>query len=114
MSLIGRTGPLPNPTAHPTDCGGESVSTTIVEYDLFINGEWVSPVAGRRYPTANPYTGETWAQVGDADDADVDRAVKSARTALSGVWGTMTGFDRAALMRKLAELLRRDAARLAE
>ncbi|RHW28392.1 aldehyde dehydrogenase [Nocardioides immobilis] len=114
MSLIGRTGPLPNPTAHPTDCGGESVSTTIVEYDLFINGEWVSPVAGRRYPTANPYTGETWAQVGDADDADVDRAVKSARTALSGVWGTMTGFDRAALMRKLAELLRRDAARLAK
>ncbi|MDQ2815894.1 MAG: aldehyde dehydrogenase, partial [Actinomycetota bacterium] len=45
---------------------------------------------------------------------DVDRAVAAARQALAGPWGQLTGFGRAALMRRLAGLIERDAGRLAE
>ena len=41
-------------------------------------------------------------------------AVAAARRALSGPWGQLTGFGRARLMRRLAELIARDADRLAE
>ena len=41
-------------------------------------------------------------------------AVAAARRALSGPWGELTGFGRARLMRRLAELIARDADRLAE
>ena len=38
----------------------------------------------------------------------------AARRALAGPWGQLTGFGRAALMRRLAELIARDADLLAE
>ena len=44
----------------------------------------------------------------------MDLAVAAARRALSGPWGQLTGFGRARLMRRLAELIARDADRLAE
>jgi aldehyde dehydrogenase (NAD+) len=39
--------------------------------------------------------------------------VAAARAALDGEWGAMTGFDRARLMRRLAELIERNAEELA-
>ena len=44
---------------------------------------------------------------------DVDAAVGAARAALDGEWGSMTGFARAALMHRLADLIDADAERLA-
>ncbi len=44
---------------------------------------------------------------------DVDHAVAAARAALDGEWGAMTGFQRAALMRRLADLIGENAERLA-
>lgn len=70
--------------------------------------------AGRQYETLDPYTGSAWAEVPDGTPADVDLAVQAARTALDGDWGQLTGFERAALMRRVALLIERDGERLAE
>jgi (Z)-2-((N-methylformamido)methylene)-5-hydroxybutyrolactone dehydrogenase len=83
-------------------------------YELYVAGGSFPPANGRFYETVDPYTGEPWATVPDADEQDVDRAVGAARTAFEGEWGAMTGFQRAKLMHRLADLILRDADRLAE
>ena len=40
-----------------------------MKYQLFIDGQWRDPVAGRWFETANPYTGEVWAEIPRADAA---------------------------------------------
>jgi len=66
------------------------------------------------YGSIDPYTGEVWGEAPDASLADVDAAVARARAALVGPWGALTGTERARLMRRLAAVLERDAAELAE
>ena len=83
------------------------------QYELYVAGGSFPPANGRFYDTLDPYTGEAWARVPDADEQDVDRAVGAARTAFEGEWGAMTGFQRAALMHKLADLITANAERLA-
>jgi (Z)-2-((N-methylformamido)methylene)-5-hydroxybutyrolactone dehydrogenase len=84
------------------------------QYELYVAGGSFPPATGRFYETVDPYTGEPWARVSDAGDEDVDRAVAAARAAFEGAWGSLTGFDRARLMHRLADLIERDADRLAE
>ncbi len=49
----------------------------------------------------------------DGGPADVDAAVAAARGALDGEWGALTGFARAALLRRLGDLIGEHAERLA-
>src|SRR3954464_12079035 len=84
------------------------------QYDLYVAGGSFPPASGRFYETVDPYTGQPWARVPDAGDEDVDRAVRAARAAFEGEWGAMTGFERSRLMHRLADLIERDADRLAE
>jgi acyl-CoA reductase-like NAD-dependent aldehyde dehydrogenase len=81
---------------------------------MVIGGQPVEAASGRTYETENPYLGASWATVPDAGPEDVDAAVSAARAALEGPWGTITGFQRAALMRRLADLISENAERLAE
>jgi len=83
-------------------------------YELYVAGGSFPPANGRFYETVDPYTGQPWAQVPDAGDEDVDRAVGAARAAFEGEWGALTGFQRSRLMHRLADLIERDADRLAE
>lgn len=80
---------------------------------MAIGGGRVDACSGRTFSSSDPFTGEAWATFPDAAGEDVDRAVTSARDALGGPWGDLTGFERARLMRRLAALLERDAERLA-
>jgi aldehyde dehydrogenase (NAD+) len=48
----------------------------------FINGAWQPPAAGKYFDTADPSTGEKLASVAQGSAADVDAAVRAARTAL--------------------------------
>jgi (Z)-2-((N-methylformamido)methylene)-5-hydroxybutyrolactone dehydrogenase len=84
------------------------------QYDLYVAGGSFPPANGGFYETIDPYTRQPWARIPDADEADVDRAVGAARAAFEGEWGAMTGFDRSRLMHRLADLIERDADRLAE
>lgn len=87
--------------------------TDIATYDLYIGGAWSPAASGETFDTVNPYTAECWARVPEAGPEDVDRAVVAANAALDGQWGSMTGFDRARLMRRLAAIVERDAEALA-
>jgi acyl-CoA reductase-like NAD-dependent aldehyde dehydrogenase len=65
------------------------------------------------FGTIDPYTGEVWATVPEATKADVDDAVAAARAALKGPWGTMSGRERSALIRRLGEEITKSADELA-
>ncbi len=81
---------------------------------LLINNEWVDPVDGGSFETLNPATGETIAHVAAGTAADIDRAVKAARRALtSGPWSRMDAADRGRLLFKLADLVEAHAQELA-
>jgi acyl-CoA reductase-like NAD-dependent aldehyde dehydrogenase len=73
------------------------------EYEMLIGGAWTGACSGKTFESVNPYTGREWARVPEADEEDVDRAVRAAREAFDdGPWGKMTGTERARLMRRLA------------
>ena len=81
---------------------------------ILINNRWVSSLSGRTFPTVNPATGEEICQVAEADAADVDEAVKSARNAFeNGPWAKMSAADRGRLLYKLADLIEEHADELA-
>ena len=47
-------------------------------YQLFINGRFVSPKSGQYFDSINPATEEKLAEIGSANEKDVDLAVKAA------------------------------------
>src|SRR5919109_616366 len=68
--------------------------TTERRYQLFIDGQFVDAESGKTFKTPNPATGETFAEVAEADKADVDKAVAAARKATTGKWSKMGARDR--------------------
>ncbi|WP_091279335.1 aldehyde dehydrogenase family protein [Micromonospora haikouensis] len=80
-------------------------------YGLFIDGEFV---AGEDlHKTVNPATEEVLAEVVWAGGAEVDRAVRAARTAYEKVWGPMPGRDRAKYLFRIARLVQERSRELA-
>lgn len=87
---------------------------TMTKYQLRIAGRQVDPLSGAWFETQNPYDGKTWAHIPRGNADDVDQAVRAAHAALTtGPWSEMSATQRGALMRKLGDLLARDAAKLA-
>ena len=83
-------------------------------YQLFIDGQWRDPSTGRWFETANPYTGEAWAQIPRADATDVDLAVAAAHRAFrEGAWPALSASQRGRLVRRFGEVLEKHAAELA-
>ena len=71
-------------------------------YSLYIDGQSSPAASGEWFDTANPYTGETWAQVAKGGPADVDRAVKAAHRAFTeGPWPAMTASQRGMLLQRI-------------
>src|SRR5438552_4157391 len=89
-------------------------TTTPHKYQLFIDGQFVDAESGKTFNSPNPATGETFAEVAEADKADIDKAVAAARKALTGKWSQMSARDRGRLLYNLSQLIGRDAAQLAE
>jgi phenylacetaldehyde dehydrogenase len=82
---------------------------------LFIDNMWVPSSHGRTIAVRDPSTGRQIAEVVDASDADVDRAVAAARRAFDdGRWTGLRPLARAALIERLADLIEADRANLAE
>jgi len=73
-------------------------------HQLFIGNEWVEPQSGKTIEVINPATGKVFAKAAAAGPADIDRAVRAARTAFeSGPWPAMPPVERAKLIWKLAD-----------
>ncbi|HEX8421857.1 MAG TPA: aldehyde dehydrogenase family protein, partial [Pyrinomonadaceae bacterium] len=84
------------------------------KYQLFIDGKWVDAESGKTFETPNPATGETLAEVAEADKADIDKAVQAARRAFEGKWSKMSARDRGRLLYKLSQLIEEHSTELAE
>jgi aldehyde dehydrogenase (NAD+) len=81
-------------------------------YDLFIGGRFVEPHSRKRFATVNPATEETLAQVAEADEVDVDHAVKAAANAFRS-WSRLDPARRARYIFRLSRLIQERARELA-
>lgn len=71
---------------------------------LFIGGEWVEPIDGGVRPSIDPATGKSWGDVAFGGTRDIDRAIAAARAAFEGPWRKMAPWERAAVIRRFADL----------
>ena len=81
---------------------------------LLIANEWVEAASGKTIPVRNPATGQAIGTVAHAGIADLDRALAAAQSGFE-VWRNASVYERAAVMRRAAALLREraeDVARL--
>ena len=81
-------------------------------YGLFIGGDFVDPHSQRWFETVNPATEAVLAEVAEADETDVDRAVQAARDALAS-WSRMPAPRRARYVFRLSRLIQERARELA-
>ncbi len=82
------------------------------QYDLFINGKFVKPNSGKYFDTINPATEEKIASVAEANEKDVDSAVKAARNAYEKTWKKMPAKERAKYIYRIARLIQERAREL--
>ncbi|MGD9942129.1 MAG: aldehyde dehydrogenase [Burkholderiaceae bacterium] len=84
-------------------------------YQMYIDNQSVDAAGGRWFESHNPFTGETWAEIPRGSAADVDRAVQAAHAAMiRGAWAEMSATQRGELLRRMGDLVARDARALAE
>jgi aldehyde dehydrogenase (NAD+) len=82
-------------------------------YNHFIGGKFVEPHSKKWFPTINPATEETLAEVAEADAQDVDRAVVEARRAYDKVWRKLAPSERSKYIFRIARLIQEKARALA-
>jgi len=82
------------------------------KFGHFINGTWAAPQAGEYFDTLDPSTGEKLAEVAQGSAADIDAAVRAARTA-SAEWQSLTSHSRARYLYAFARLVQKHSRRLA-
>lgn len=81
---------------------------------LLIDGKFVNALSGKTLDTINPATEQKIASVPAAAKADVDLAVKAARTAFDkGPWPRMSGRERGRILNRFADLLEKHKDELA-
>jgi aldehyde dehydrogenase (NAD+) len=83
------------------------------KYDLFIGGKFVKPGKGKYFDTFSPSTEEKLAEVAEADEKDVDLAVKAARNAYEKVWKKMPAKERAKYIFRIARMIQERSRELA-
>jgi betaine-aldehyde dehydrogenase len=86
----------------------------VTNHQLYINGEFVAPQATVTTDVIDPATTDVIARVPNAGAADVDRAVKAARTAFdASSWKDATAQDRGRILFEIARIIRERADELA-
>ncbi|HQT62601.1 MULTISPECIES: NADP-dependent succinate-semialdehyde dehydrogenase [unclassified Acidiphilium] len=77
---------------------------TLLREANYIDGAWVQAESGRTLDVLNPATGELVGRVPAMGEAETRRAVEAAGRALAG-WRAMLAKERAAILRRLYELM---------
>ena len=86
--------------------------TKIQNFKMYIDGQWVESESGKTIKTLNPENNEVWATVPEANEKDVDKAVKAAQKAFDNSWSNLHPRDRAKYLKSLANQLRDNAEHL--
>src|SRR5438270_395227 len=81
-------------------------------YDLFIGGRMVKAHSQKRFPTINPSNEQKLSEVVEADEVDVDRAVKAASKAFDS-WSRISPSRRARYLFRISRILQERARELA-
>jgi acyl-CoA reductase-like NAD-dependent aldehyde dehydrogenase len=71
---------------------------------MWIGGEWVDAEDGATFEAFTPSTGEVIGTVPEGTRADAQRAIEAANRAAPG-WASLSAFDRAAAMKRVAEAI---------
>lgn len=83
-------------------------------YKMLIGASWEEAGSGQWIESVEPFSGEAWAKIPRGNAGDADKAVRTAHAAFtSPAWNSLTATQRGALLRKLGDLIERDAPRLA-
>ena len=86
----------------------------LARFRNFINGQSRDSASGRWLASTNPYTGAEWAEVPHCGVDDVNDAIEAAHQAFTkGPWATLNATARGKLLRRLGDLIARDAEKLA-
>jgi succinate-semialdehyde dehydrogenase/glutarate-semialdehyde dehydrogenase len=88
------------------------MSETFKTEVLLIDGKWRGAEDGRLYDVINPATEETLARIAYGGRAECRQAIDAAARALPA-WMKRNSWDRAAILKRVAELLRERAAAIA-
>jgi len=78
-------------------------------YNLFIDGDFVAPKSKKYFKTINPANEKVLAQVAEANDADIDMAVKAARKAFDTTWSKLSGKERGKYIYRIARIIQERA-----
>ncbi|HWX22300.1 MAG TPA: aldehyde dehydrogenase family protein [Candidatus Binatia bacterium] len=82
-------------------------------HELFIDGKFVAPSAGKHFDSINPATEEKLTEIALGTEPDVDNAVKAARRAYEKVWGKMPGRERGKYVYRIARIIQEKSRELA-
>ena len=83
------------------------------QYGLFIDGQFVDSESQEKFSSINPATEKPLAELSEASQTDVDRAVKAARKAYTKTWSKMPGRERGKYIFRIARLIQERARELA-
>ncbi len=84
-------------------------------FNYFADNAWHEPTSGEYIDSENPATGEVWARVPECNAQDVARAVAAAKAAYyEGPWGRLMPAERGRLLRRIGDVISRQAERLGE
>ena len=83
------------------------------QYELFIDGKFVVPKSGNYFPTINPANEKQLSLIAEANQQDVDLAVKAARKAYLGEWSSISAKERGKYIYRIARLIQERAKELA-
>ena len=83
------------------------------KFGQFIDGKWQPSSNKETYDVINPATEEVIGKASKASAVDVDKALKSAQKGFS-VWKKFSPWNRAAIIRKIADLMRKKDNQLAK
>ena len=76
---------------------------------MFINGKFVAPKSGKYFDTINPATEKVLAKVAEANEEDIDLAVKAARKAYDTTWSKLSGKERGKYIYRIARIIQERA-----
>lgn len=92
--------------------GTDAISASLPRHrQLYAGGGWLEPLGGYR-ETWNPATGQSLGPCAEANAADVDAVVKHAQAGFEA-WRSVKPLERAAMLRRIAQVLRENAGELA-
>ncbi|MEM1178985.1 MAG: aldehyde dehydrogenase family protein [Acidobacteriota bacterium] len=81
-------------------------------FGLFIGGAWSEATSGELFPSLDPSSGDSLAEISQGSEADVDRAVDAARAALPA-WGELGGHRRSRYLYAIARQVQKHSRLLA-